>query len=217
MTAPRTDRGVSLIELVVAMAIFALVAIMGVQSLSSMLRVRDALVVKDTQTTALGNGLATLRNDLSAIAPMLFFPPNRGAPASAVTVSGSSGVALSASGQPSLGNRHQFHRIEWRVDQASQTLNRRVWTTLIPADASALQPEVNIMTGVTAIRVRSYWPTIGWIDGVSIFAPPADAALIDGDSTGSAAEVYSDLIPPAIEVTLTTLAYGDITLIESLR
>ena len=55
------DRGLTLIELVVAMAVFALVAVMGLQSLSGSLRMRDGLTARAEDSAALAQAIAVLR------------------------------------------------------------------------------------------------------------------------------------------------------------
>ena len=66
------DTGLSLIELVVAMALFAMVAIMGLQSLTGTMRISERLTQIDSDTAELGNAVALLRNDLTSVVPMLF-------------------------------------------------------------------------------------------------------------------------------------------------
>ncbi|MBD3664939.1 hypothetical protein H9Q16_13485 [Sulfitobacter sp. TSTF-M16] len=211
----------SLIELVVAMAIFALIAVMGVQSLSGMLRMRDRLVAMDDKTAALGQTLGLLRNDLSAVMPMVFFPPGRAAPQSAIRLTdGSTRLAFSVAGQPDLkgvrpGGR--IERVEWRLDQTSATLHRRAWQTLIPASPQALSPEIAVMNGVTGMTVRSFWPGAGWQTGIASPFSAAPVGSSDGDVAGGAPEVYSDLIPSAIEVTLVTESHGSLRLLETLK
>ncbi|MGR3696731.1 MAG: PulJ/GspJ family protein, partial [Roseovarius sp.] len=47
------DRGLTLLELVAVLAIFSLVAVMGLQALSGMMRARDRLTDADEQAAAL--------------------------------------------------------------------------------------------------------------------------------------------------------------------
>ena len=222
MKQPTQDSGMTLIELVVAMAIFALVAIMGLQGLSGMLRIRDRLTEVDQSTAALSRAVAMMRNDLTAIMPMRFFPPN-GPSASALSLSSDgSTFSLSISGQPDLaGDRGvgRIQRAEWRVDPQGETLIRRVWTSLTPADSQELQPETEVMQGVQGLRIRSYWSGQNWIEGPAnpFLQNAPQAALSDEDRIGGAPEIYSDFIPLAIEVTLITAAMGEITLIETLK
>ena len=222
MTCQRQDTGMTLIELVVAMAIFALVAVMGLQGLSGMLHIRDRLTELDDNTSELSRAVALLRNDLTAIMPMRFFPPDRPS-ANAVGQSTDGHLfSLSISGQPALGAQRlsdHLHRAEWRLDPDENTLFRRVWTTLTPADTQALHPENPVLTGIENLRIRSYWSGLGWIDGPTnpILQDRPAPSPEDDDRVGPPSENYSDFIPLAIEVTLVTATWGDITLIETLK
>ncbi|MEP5151790.1 type II secretion system protein GspJ [Planktotalea sp.] len=216
------DSGLSLIELVVAMAVFALVAIMGLQSLTGMLRNRDHLVELSENTHELGQAVALLRNDLSALVPFLFFPPERQAPQSALRLTGSSTrLSLSIAGQPSLGANDQLgamHRSEWRYDGATNTLSRAVWPTLIPARPNARSSEVVILREIDGFSARSYWPVEGWINGLrQPNSANTTTNAIDSDQTASSAIVYSSTLPLAVEITLHTQEFGDIPLVHSLR
>lgn len=223
MTDQRRDTGMTLIELVVAMAIFALVAVMGLQGLSGMLHIRDRLTELDDSTSELSRAVALMRNDLTAIMPMRFFPPDSPS-AEAVGQSTDGRVfSLSVSGQPALGAPElsdHLQRVEWRLAPEDGRLFRRVWTTLIPADTQALQPEITVMAGVEDLRIRSYWSGLGWVDGPTnpmLQNRPAPSAEEDDDRVGPAPENYSDFVPLAIEVTLVTTTWGEITLIETLK
>lgn len=220
MSAAKNDSGLTLIELVIAMAVFALIAIMGLQSLTGMLRTRDALANIDIDATALSKGIALLRNDLDAILPLAFYPSGGAAPNSAI-VHNSGGLILGMTigGQPSFSATRAYgetHRSEWILDSETGALSRGVWKTAIPANASARGPDVFVMEGVTGISVRSFWVGQGWIEGLQ---NPllTGLTLSDGDSSGVAAEVYSDLLPAGIEVILKTRDHGDIPLIQSLK
>ncbi|MGC1497770.1 MAG: prepilin-type N-terminal cleavage/methylation domain-containing protein [Sulfitobacter sp.] len=222
MKRPPNDAGMTLIELVVAMAIFALVAIMGLQSLTGTLRIRDRLVTLDDQNSEIALALAMLRNDLTSVMPLLFYPPDRGAPRSALHLtSGGSRFAMSIGGQPDITGQinSQIHRAQWRLDRGNAQLYRSVWTTLTPANQTVLQLETLVLEGVNAVNIRTYWEGQGWIDGVN--NPLLDFANIGGDpnsdSSGGPPETYSDILPSGIEITMTTLAYGTLTMIESFQ
>ncbi|MEP3944604.1 type II secretion system protein GspJ [Ascidiaceihabitans sp.] len=215
----RRDQGLSLMELVVAMAVFALVAVMGLQSLTGLLRSRDQLVRTGDAASELGAGLAMLRHDMDAVVPMLFFPPERATPLSALTTDATR-FAMSLAGQPGFsdtGTASSTQRSQWQLDKATGTLHRQVWSVLNPASTSALTPQVAVLQDVTDLRFRSYWSGLGWRDGWAnpngSFAPP----LADGDQTGGAPEVYSDTLPRAIEITVNTKHYGAIRLVEMLQ
>ncbi|CUH63478.1 type II secretion system protein J [Thalassovita gelatinovora] len=218
-------RGLTLIELVLAMALFALVAVMGAQALTGMIRMRDGLTARSETASDLAMATGLLRADLSAALPMLFYPPGGAAPQSALRLR--QGVfAITVGGQPVLRPGadgmlpdHVDIRVEYRLEPSNQTLFRRNWAALTPARDDALSPETPILTGVTALHLRSYWDKFGWVDGVT---PPAGAQSgngtnADDDVTGPAPEVYSDILPDAVEITLETESHGSIILLEALK
>lgn len=217
------DRGLSLIELVAAMAVFALVAVMGAQALGGMIRLRQGIAARSAEAAALDRTASLLRADLAAVVPMLFYPPGRAAPQSALSFR--NGVlALSAGGQPGLdstaaasgtGSPPGLQRIEWQL--AGGRLSRRFWTALTPAAAAARQPQMPVLEGVTGLHLRSYWEGTGWRSGVQPLALPPGPGSIDSDQAGAAPEVYSSILPLAVEVTLDTRAFGRITLVETLK
>lgn len=209
-------RGLSLIELVVAMAIFGLIAVLGAQALAGLLRQRDTLSERAALALSVHRAVAQVRADLGAAVPMLFHPPDADLPRSAIAPLGT-GFALSTGGQPLIGDdgRAALHRVEWRLEDGK--LTRSTWPTLIPATPSARHPPMPVADGVTALQVRTYWPGIGWTDGAT---PPRDilAALPDADAAGPATpEVYSDALPAAVEIVLRFDGVGDVDILQALR
>ncbi|MBY5935571.1 prepilin-type N-terminal cleavage/methylation domain-containing protein [Tateyamaria omphalii] len=213
------DDGLSLIELVVALAIFALVAVMGMQSLTGTLRARDRLTEIDTETAELSQALALLRNDLFAAVPMLFYPPGS-APVSALDQTGTA-LHLSVAGQP-RGPEAQTdrHRVEWQLDPATGTLTRRAWPTLIPREASQIGPEIAVLEDVEALTLRTLWPEIGWVDGA---VPPLGTITIiqtpevDSDGPGAVPAAYVSTLPLAAELTLERSGQGPLRLLQALQ
>lgn len=234
----RATRGLTLIELVVAMAIFALVAVMGLLALSGALRMRADLGARADRAEALGRATTLLRADLKAIVPMLFFPPDRAPPQSAVRAIETYGLAMSLAGQPrltastgqatdspGLGHSLGLGRVEWRLEPGTGTeagqLVRQSWPVLYPLSATQQGPAVVMLDRVDAFGIRTFWGDLGWISGVrpvqlENLAPTA-APNIDSDTGPTVVENYSDLLPLAIEVTFDSRDYGTITLIEALQ
>ena len=216
----RAARGMTLIELVIAMLIFAMVAIMGLQSLSGMMRQRDRAAGFADDAEALGRAAALIRGDLSAMMPVLFFAPG-GRPQSAVDEwPGGNGFMLTtgaAQGYAPLGAGGLTRRVEYRFERDTGRLMRRVWGTAWPAGPGVRGPETVVMEGVAALRLRSYWQGQGWIDGLrNRRAEPAAAEPSgqDGEAfvTG---ESYSSALPQAVEITLVTERLGEIVLVET--
>lgn len=198
----RHQAGITLIELVVAMALFALVAVMGLQALNGMLRARDRLEALSAGTAELSAALSLMRHDLGAALPAVFHTPE-GLPVSAVEVSAPGPrLALSLGGQATIsGPDHAaFQRIEWSFDGAAGRLVRQVWPSLQPASRGQLSPPVPVLTGVTGLGVRLFAEGLGWTDWADL---PADSLRTD--------------LPDAIEVTLTTGRHGAIRLVEVYR
>lgn len=219
------DKGLTLIELVVAMSVFALVATMGIQTLSGSLRLRDRLVETDNETAALGMTVALLRTDVAAAVPLLFYAPG-GSPLSAIDLSpGGQTFSVSTGGQPDLPSSVGLgvHRVEWRVDPGAQVLLRRSWPTLYPASPGQVSVEVPMLDGVTSFSIRSYFAGSGWMNGTS-FIPPggqsvatsAQAQDADG-AQGMRFNRYSSRLPDAVEIVIQTADTGTITLLESFK
>lgn len=217
------DAGLTLIELVVAMAVFALVAIMGVQALTGSLRSRDRLVALDAESAELGLALSLLRADLGAMVPMLFYPPD-GPPRGALDL-GPRGreIGLSLAGQPVLPpmGGPGLHRAIWRHDPVPRTLSRQIWPVLSPAEPGGAAPEVVVLNGVTGLTLRSHWQTVGWVpgaraDGIGVVPDAPGPADSDG-ATATVPSRYSSTLPQAVELTLDTLRHGRIVVMESLK
>lgn len=215
------DSGLSLIELVVAMAVFAMVAIMGLQSLTGTMRISERLTQIDSDTAELGNAVALLRNDLTSVVPMLFYPP-QGAPHRAVELSQDGTLlGLSLAGQKTFAPTHtDRHRAEWSVDATQGTLIRRFWPALLPAEANQLSADMIVLSGVRALTLRTFWPDVGWVAGAS---PPTGTQIIvqevsvDQDSIGAPPSVSFSILPIAVEVTLQTVRHGDLRLVQTLQ
>lgn len=218
----RDTRGLTLIELVVAMSVFALVAVMGLQSLSGLLRQRDRAAAFADQSAALGRAAGLIRHDLSAAMPLLFYPPDARAQSAMRALAGNTGFALTvANARPyaPLGATGLVQRVEYRLEAETGRLLRREWNTVWPVSEAQHGPDVPVLDGVTGLRLRSFWTGLGWVDGLrfaALDAAPRGAAQTGQDDGPEAApEVYSDLLPQAVEITLVTDAFGEIVLLES--
>lgn len=218
----KTSPGLTLIELVVAMGIFALVAVMGMQSLTGTIRLSERLTEIDDDTADLTRAVALMRNDLTSILPMLFYPP-QSAPISAVWQSEDDRqIGFSIGGQPSINPRStDRHYAEWRFDAEDGTLHRRHWPTLLPVNANQVTNEATVLTNVLGLELRTYWEGTGWTDGhfqpittlsSSVTQEDADEAA----SSGPPATYYS-VLPLALEITIRTEKWGAIPLVQSLQ
>ncbi len=213
--------GLTLIELVVVMAVFALVAVMGVQALSAMLIQRDALSARAQKERDLLYATGLLRRDLGQALPLLFFPPDEAPPRSALAerTNAGAGFSLSTAVPRPNGQPPGLGRVAWWVDPDSAQLMRQGWPTLWPVSADQAGPAVVVLDGVDGLELRSYWSGVGWINGLRLDTQdtsPPEAANSDGDQLAAAPESYSDQLPLAIELHLKTRASGDLLLVEVL-
>lgn len=191
-TIQRRDAGLSLLELVVVLAIFSMVAIMGLGALRGALRTQDGLTRIETHTADLARALTLLRADLEAMVPLSFTPPG-GRPEPAFQDLGDTGtVTFSIGGQAALPDQQLagLSRVIWRLDPVSGRLTRQLWPVLRPADATAEAVEVPILDNVRDLEVRVNLPKAGWITGYGQTGP-ADLPL-----------------PRAVEITLTSVPDG---------
>ncbi|MBY5974328.1 GspJ family type II secretion system protein [Ferrimonas balearica] len=146
----------SLLELTAAMAIFALIAVMGVQALSASVRVRDRLTAHHYDNWQEAEALALLRRDLESTAPLAFQTPDMLTQPAVLTAADRSGFALSLTGQPTLPGSTETGRVrvEWRFDAREGALYRRSWLTLNPRNTSARGPDRSVLDGLAGIQFR---------------------------------------------------------------
>ncbi|MCP5074290.1 MAG: prepilin-type N-terminal cleavage/methylation domain-containing protein [Rhodobacteraceae bacterium] len=195
------DSGMTLIELVAVLAIFALVAVMGMQALTGTLRARERLDTIEADTAEISLALALLRNDLRKAVPVFFQQPG-GDLESAIVVERGRLLAFTLAGQPRLdGNEtNGLARVEWRFEPGSGLLTRSSWPVLLPLNSAARTPKVEVLAGVQGLDVRSYDLNKGWISGVT--------AVVGGVSTK---------LPDLIEVSLRTERFQIIQVLVAVK
>jgi general secretion pathway protein J len=194
------DRGMTLMELIVVLAVFGLVAILSLQALSGTLRHRDRLVEIDTKTASITTMLSLLRSDLHAAAPLLFYAPDGSIQSALVINPSQTQLEFSVSGRVDLPGEMSARtgRVIWRYDASQGQLVRQSWPVLIPANVTSLSPELVMAEGITNIEVRTLDPNLGWIIG------------IDPNNTGT-----SSTLPFAVNVILQTVDFGRISTLVS--
>jgi general secretion pathway protein J len=178
-TSRTCTRGLTLIELVAATAIFALVSVMAMQALTGGLIQRAGIERADADQAALLRTLALLRQDLQAAVPLPHLPA--AGPVGPPLDIGPGGFALSRAGiEPLPGQSGDgFARVIWRVDpNAAQLLRQMVPLT---GASGPLPTEVAMLPEVTSLRLipRGDWP--GAPEGL----PPGLEAVIETRSQGT--------------------------------
>ncbi len=196
----RDEKGLTLFELVIAMGIFALVAVMGLQSLTATMRARDQLVDATQETGELSQALSLLRADLASMVPIPFAMPGGGYEASLSTGPGAFSISVAGQRHLSAPGEPAFHRVTWRVDPQSASLERFNWPTLIPASPGLQTPSITHLRGVSQLEVLIYRADLGWVP-----------LQTDG------ATAFSTALPEAIQVAITSSSLGRITMIETFR
>lgn len=194
------DKGLTLFELVVAMSIFAVISVMGLQSLTGTMRARDRLVEATADTQDLAQAISLLRADLAGIVPIPFGKPGGGFESSLSVTSNSFSISVSGQRHLTAPDEPAFHRVTWQADPTTGRLVRTAWPTLIPASPSLQSPAVTHLENVSQIGIRVYRPDLGWV--------PA-ASIEDGS--------FSSQIPQAIEVSFVSAINGRVTLIETFQ
>ncbi|MAQ85284.1 MAG: hypothetical protein CMH12_18835 [Maritimibacter sp.] len=194
------DRGLTLLELVVVMAIFAVIALIGAQVIAQAVR-SDARMAETSAASAdLAYGLALLRNDLGAAIALPFYPPGNLPLPAFDAPARQSRFALSLGGQPGFdGASPGQARVTWALNPATGVVTRQHWPALIPGDIRLESPQVTVFEDVTSLTVEGYDAADGWTVGYP--KPDAD----------------TDTLPDAIRVTLDHRTLGTIATVVALR
>ncbi|WP_172299510.1 type II secretion system protein GspJ [Pseudoruegeria sp. HB172150] len=196
----RRDRGFSLLELTVVLAVFAGVALIGAQVIAQTLRADRQLAARDAETADLSYGLALLRHDLNSAIALPFLPPDGPARPALDVTAGEQRFDLSLGGQPRFdASGPATARAVWRLDKQSGTITRQLWTSLAPVNMLAAGPELVIFNQVHALMFETYDTGSGWTGG---FPNPEKNALA---------------LPAAIRVTLEHETLDQLQTLVSLR
>ncbi|SDE37476.1 type II secretion system minor pseudopilin GspJ [Ruegeria marina] len=198
----RRDAGLTLIELVIAMALFAFVAVMSLSVLNGTLRAQDRYREVEARTAEASLALTLLRRDLAHAVPASFVQPGGVEFSSLEMIDPGPVLRLSLAGQPSMGEPGDdgMRRVEWRFDRSRGALLRRVWPTLTPAQPGQVSPETTMLTGVERLHLRVYSDGQGWLDWTEL---PENQIVL--------------ALPDAVEVTVTLEGYGPVPLVEVYR
>lgn len=194
--------GFTLLELVVVLAVFALVAVMSLQAIQGAIRAQGRLTEQSGRNAALAGLLVRMRHDLEAAVPLAFVAPTGALRAALEVDADGRGFALSLAGQPQLpgDGTTGLHRVHWRYDPAAGTLSRAVWLSLIPAQTASEAPSIVQMEDVTGFDLFSFGPQNGWMPG---WQPQGE----------DAAENLAAL-PRAVRIGIDTETLGRVELVE---
>lgn len=176
----RRDLGLTLLELVVATAIFALVGMMAVQALGVGLIQRRVIETADTEQAALMRALALLRQDFESAVPVPHHPAS-GPIGQPFEIRPGTGFALSRAGVAPLPGAagDGMARIVWRLDANAGRLLRQ--SLPLTGSAGSAGPEIAMLDGVTALSIA---PRGAWM-GAPAGLPPGFELRLDTRRFGS--------------------------------
>lgn len=198
---PRLEKGFTLLELLIAISIFAVLALGTYRMLNSVLRSDEATRAQEQRLRELTRAFAAFERDLLQVSPrpirdqhgdrrVAFLGEQEaedGEPALELTRSG----WRNPTGQP----RSQLQRVRWRL--AGDTLERAYWLVLDQAVDS--KPRVQrVLEGVQKMQLR-------YLDKKGVWQPQWPPA-----SAGTGEKVLA-LLPQAVELKLEHTGYGELT------
>ena len=168
MTARRLSQrppsGFTLLELMVALALFSLISIMSLQVLTGALHQRSAFERQTAETAALLRMMTLMRADLESLVPVAFTPPLGGQEPAFAPTEGR--LALTLGGQARLAQGQQdgtaedgFQRAIWQFDPATGRLTRRIWPVLYPRDPAQIGPETLVLEGIDSWQITPSEPS----------------------------------------------------------
>ncbi|HEY9197853.1 MAG TPA: type II secretion system minor pseudopilin GspJ [Gammaproteobacteria bacterium] len=201
---PRTAAGFTLLELLVAMGIFAILAVMAYGGLSGMLTTRAQADEHAEALRGLQLAYRTLERDIEQWVPREV-RDEFGQSAPALTAGNEIGAALELTHggwrNPAEQTRSTLQRVAYSVQD--DTLVRSLWLSLDrPADAKPVEQE--LLDGVTELQLR-------FLDGSDVWQerwpPPGQSAPPEGAPVPPGAVI---LAPRALEMILVTERWGEL-------
>lgn len=199
MTGRRQSRGMTLIEVLVAMAIFAILAALAYGSLNQTLASADILGERMTRLQAIQRAIRQIESDFMQLAPRPVRAELAERPSPALEIAPFGiGLALSRAGwsNPTALPRGTLQRVAYFIE--NDELVRAYWNVL-DRTASSVPVEVTLLDDVELLDIRFMTDNGEWIDE---WPPGQPGQLAAGDALR--------LRPRAVEVLIVLPAEGEI-------
>ncbi len=225
-TSRRFAHGFTLLELMIALSIFSIMGLAAYRLLSGETHLQSELEAHSLELQQWQRGMRRLTDDLRQIAPRPIRLEYGDEEAALYGTSDSLHLTRYGWSNPLHKTRSQLQRIEYRLaseeentefgnGSSGQLLQRQVWAVLDRApDSEPLQQRLLPQVSDLSWRYmdndkqwHSRWPIQQW---------PSSQSLL-GQNSGSSSSDDKQPLPLAIEITLTSQRFGEITRLIVLR
>lgn len=188
------DAGFTLVELLVALTIFALLSAAGVTLLSFSVRAQEAAEERLARLSEIRRAGALLTSDLAQAAPRMSRDEAGAARAAMVGGSGQGDAMLLSLVRRGWENLDGAQRPSLQKVQYSWVSGRLERTAYRFVDGSSALPAVAVVTGVRALRLRYRGPRGEWRDRWDpvqpMQLPTAVEMVIDTEESGSIRQLF---------------------------
>ncbi|MBV8208577.1 MAG: prepilin-type N-terminal cleavage/methylation domain-containing protein [Burkholderiaceae bacterium] len=172
-------KGFTLVELLVAIAIMALVAVISWRGLSSLIATRDRLGPEADDVRALLAATGQMQLDLEhAVNPVLAWRPY--APVSVVTIDGAIALQILRFSEPLPDGASAVQQVTYAVVDGVLLRQCSAAVRSLPSASNVPVSTARLVRGVDSIQVRIWRANQGWTEALS----------------------YDPTMPPGIEVVL---------------
>jgi len=157
-----TACGFTLLELLVAVAIMALVSLLAWRGLSSLLATRERLIPENEDVRALLTGFGQMQLDLTqAASPLLL--PGAGPPVRMRVVDGSPTLLILRIAPPLADGASAVQQVIYSIQDGNLLRQATQPTRSLPVDFSATPAGLRLLPRVASMQVRFWRPNQGWV------------------------------------------------------